>query len=358
MASGDLWKLLCNAFPYIPKPWEITVGDETEEAYQHGTSILGLSFSPDDSLLALAGGGCIPHVDGSIRLIDVATRKNVRTLRAHVCGVHDVSFDLQSGLLATASYDYAVHLWNLDAGDVIALLGSDDKTKGYSKFTREGSLLAIGEYAYYDGPHSIHLYDLKSQKKVFEYALPDEMGVGAMALSADSKYLAVVACDRDETTKPRLLVVQLGPFTVQVVKEHVFEGFQFFDLAFVGGNDRLVGGICDDSSGDFESGLIEIDVSSGEIGWSEQLGGIGVEIACHPDGSEIAVGYEGSLIRFYDPNGWQLLREHRFKADEEEGNICSLAYSNRGDLLAYGRSNCKFGILTLPAGDTPKDAAR
>lgn len=354
-ASDDLWEPLCEAFPGVPVGWKISDGDQTEEAYQHGTSILGLSFSPDDSLLALAGGGCIPGVDGSIRLIDVATKKNIRTLWAHVCGVHDVSFDLQSGLLATASYDYAAHLWNLDEGDVIFLIGGDDKTKGYSKFTRKGSLLAIGEYARYAGPHSIHLYDLKSQKKVFQYALPDELGVGAMALSSDSQHLALIASNQDETTESRLLVMRMGPFSVEIVKEHIFENFAFRALAFVGGNDRLVGGVCDDSSGDFETSLIEIDVSSGEILWSERLGEIRVEIACHPHASEIAVAYEELKIRFYDPNGWRLLREIQLKDDAPYEGICSLAYSNRGDLLAYGRSNGKFGILTLPARDERAD---
>lgn len=348
MALTDIWKRLCQSFRLAPANWEVTEGDETESAYQHGTSILGLSFSPDGSILALAGGGCIPGVDSSVRLIDVATKKNVRTLHAHVCGVHDVSFDPQTGILASASFDYAVHLWDLEKEDVIFLRGEDEKTKGYSRFTRDGSLLAIGEYDYYEAPHSFYVYDLKAQKNVFEHALPDELGVTSMSVSPDSTFLAVTACDQNQTKPSRLFLVQLGTF--EIVREHVFEDVGFYDLTFVDGH-RLIGGVSGGAFDEFESGLIEIDPHSGEIRWSELLGGIGVNLACLPHSTEIAVGFEGSKIRFYDSKDWKMIREHRFKGDDDLGGLCSLACSNDGDLLAYGLSTGEFGILEL-GGDS------
>jgi hypothetical protein len=343
MALNDIWKKLCQSFPQVPAQWGVMAGDETKGAYRHSTTILGLSFSPDDTILAVAGGGCIPGTDGSIRLVDVVTRKNVRTLHAHVCGVHEVSFDPQTGMLASASFDYAVHLWNLEKEDVIFLVGEDDKTKGYSRFAREGSLLAIGEYAYYGGPHSFYVYDLKAQKKVFEFALPDELGVTSMAFSPDSAFLAVTAGDQNDAKPSRLFLLQLGTF--EIVQEHIFEGVGLYDLAFVDGHHRLLAGVSGGPFGDFESGLIEIDASSGEIRWSEFLGGIGVNIDCRPNSSEVAVGFEDSMIRIYDSKDWQIVREHRWKEDDDSGSLCALAYSNRGDLLAYGLSTGEFGIL-------------
>jgi WD40 repeat protein len=344
MALFDFWRKLCRVFGYVPANWSISDGDQTDGPYRHGTSILGLSFSPDDQILALAGGGCIPGADGSIRLIDVATQKNVRTLHAHVCGVHDVSFDPQTGILASASFDYAVHLWDLEKEDVIFLRGQDDRTKGDSKFTRQGSLLAIGEYDYYSGPHSFYIYDLKRQKNVFEFVLPDGLGVTALALSPASTYLAVSAGDQNSTKPSRLYLVQLGSF--EIVREHVFEGLSFYDLSFAG-NDRLIGGVSDD---DYESHLLDIDVHTGAIRWRAKLGGIGVHLACHPTRNEVAVGFENPAIRIYDFSNWSILREHTYRAPEAVGSVCSLAYSNRGNLLAYGLSSGNFGILDVLAG--------
>jgi len=142
----DVWKKLTSAFNRVPANWEFRDGDDTDGPYVHGTSILTLSFAPDDSLLAIAGGGCLPYADSTIRLIDPVTKKNVRTLAGHVCGIHDLSFDIETGVLASASFDYSVFLWNLNKEDVIYLIGDDYKTKGYSRFTRTRSLLTIGEY--------------------------------------------------------------------------------------------------------------------------------------------------------------------------------------------------------------------
>lgn len=342
MSLNELWKRLCRSFERIPAGWKVIAGDQTEGAYRHGTSILGLSFSPDDSALALAGGGCLPGVDGSVRLVDVATRKNVKTLRAHVHGVHDVSFDPQTGILASASYDYAVHLWNLEANDVIFLVGEDDKTKGYSRFARTGSLLAIGEYAHYGGPHSLYVYDLQAQKKVFEIAMPDELGVTSVAFTPASDFIAVAAGHHDESTS-RLFVWRMDTF--QLIHEHQFEDVSFYDLAFVGGHTRLLAGVSGGPFDEFESGLIEIDVNSGEIRWSEFLGGIGVNIDSRPGSFEVAVGFENAVIRIYDSRDRRMIREYRLKEEGEQGRLSAIAFSNRGDLLAYGFSTGEFGIL-------------
>jgi WD40 repeat protein len=344
MALDDLWKKLCRSFPQVPAQWKVAAGSKTEGAYRHSTSILGLSFSPDDTVLAVAGGGCIPGTDGSIRLIDVATKKNVKTLHGHVCGVHDVSFDPPTGLLASASFDYAAHLWNLEKEDVIFLVGEDDKTKGYSRFAPEGSLLAIGEYAYYEGPHSFYVYDLKAQKKVFEMVLPDELGVSSMAFSPDSVFLAVTAEKQNDSEGSRLFLLRLA--TMEIVQEHPFPDVDFYDLAFVDDGRRLLAGVSGGTFDDFESGLIEIDASSGEIRWTELLGGIGVNIAGRPNSSEVAVGFEGPVLRIYDSKDWQIVREHRLREDDA-GRLCRLAYSNRGNLLAYGLSTGEFDILKL-----------
>jgi hypothetical protein len=141
--------------------------------------------------------------------------------------------------------------------------------------------LAIGEYDQYSGPHSFYIYDLKKQKKVFGFALPDGLGVTSLAPSPASSYLAVTAGDQNSTKPSRLYLVQLGSF--EIVREHVYEGFSFYDLAFAG-NDRLIGGVSDD---DYESHLLDIDVHTGAIRWREKLGGIGVHPACHPTRNEV-----------------------------------------------------------------------
>jgi WD40 repeat protein len=350
MDLPDLWQDLKQAIRLIPENWQVTAGDKSRGAYRHSTSVLALAFFPDDSVLVLAGGGALSGADGSIRLIDVSNGKNFATLHAHVCGVHDVAVDPQTGFVASASFDYAVHLWNLEDAEeknkVLFLRGEDDKTKGHCKFSRDGSLLAMGEYAYYEGPHSFYVYDLKTQKYVFEFALPDELGVTAMALSPDSKFLAVTANDRNGMAPTRFYLVRLDSF--EVVRERVFEDLDVSDLTFVEGHDRLLAGAAGGTFGDLRSGLIEFDSHTGEVHWQEDLGGITLNLACHPHATEFAVAYRDLNIRIYDARTRAVIREERVgKSVEKSGRLCSLAYSNSGDLLAYGMSNGKFGIFRL-----------
>lgn len=163
-----------------------------------------------------------------------------------------------------------------------------------------------------------------------------------MAISPDSTFLAVTARDQNQVKPSRLFLVQLGTF--EVVREHTFEEIGFYDLAFIKGHDRLLAGV-DGCFDDFESGLIEINPHSGEIVWKHLLGGIGVSLACRPHSSEVAVGFNGEDIRFYDSTDWCLLGEHRFKKENDSGRMCKVAYSPNGSLLAYGLSTGEFDII-------------
>jgi WD40 repeat protein len=336
----SIWQKLIKVFRMAPVNWCIESGAPTDGPYEHSTSILAIAWANDDSFLALAGGGCIPFTDGSVRIIDPHTKRNIKTLVAHVCGVHDVSIDPSTGMLASASFDYAVHLWNLDAEDIIFLRGEDGECKGFCEFSSAGSLLAIGEYDYYAGQHSFYIYSLPRQKNIFEQTLPHGMGVTAMSLSKDGNYLVVAARDQNEMQPTHLYIVQIS--SLEVVKEHVLdESIGFYDLVFTG-NGLEMAGLC--NGDEFEAVLHHIDGHSGKILGTMPVGGIGGALSMHPEGIELAVGNKDRNITFYSTSTWSVLRT-RPPQPEEQGSICSLAYSRDGKRLAYGLSSGFFDII-------------
>ncbi len=74
----------------------------------HANSVIGVSFSPDGKMLASAS------YDNTVKLWDTGTGKQIKTLTGHKNGVIGVSFSPDGKMLASASADNTVKLWKRD----------------------------------------------------------------------------------------------------------------------------------------------------------------------------------------------------------------------------------------------------
>src|SRR5947209_5786280 len=76
----------------------------------HTDLVYSVAFSPDGKLLASAS------FDNTVKLWDFAARKELRTLKGHDKPVYSVAFSPDGKLLASASQDQTIRLWHVADG--------------------------------------------------------------------------------------------------------------------------------------------------------------------------------------------------------------------------------------------------
>jgi WD40 repeat protein/transcriptional regulator with XRE-family HTH domain len=150
----------------------------------HQGPVYGAAFSPDGGLLATASA------DRTVRLWDVVQRRQVGTLAGHTDTVVGVAFSPSGNLLATVGTDHTVRLWEVASRrQVDNLPGAASRLTGVA-FSPDGRLLAVsGE------DRTVRLWDMTTHRQVGTLAGHTD-AVEAVAWSPDGRTLASAGADR------------------------------------------------------------------------------------------------------------------------------------------------------------------
>src|SRR5262249_50567619 len=96
--------------------WDAASGKQLLVLEGHGTTVAAVAFSPDGHRLATAGN------DWRARLWDAASGKQLTVLEGHTAQLAAVAFSPDSGRVATASYDGTARLWDAATGKQLDML--------------------------------------------------------------------------------------------------------------------------------------------------------------------------------------------------------------------------------------------
>jgi WD40 repeat protein len=110
--------------------------------FAYTIDLLAPRFSPDGSRLAVANTGNA----GQVSILNVATNKVVTVLTAHTGQVEDIAYSPNGKLLATASIDHTVRIWDAHTGRPLRILDHPDPVDAVA-FSPNSTTIATLDYA-------------------------------------------------------------------------------------------------------------------------------------------------------------------------------------------------------------------
>jgi WD40 repeat protein len=144
----------------------------------HTGAVTSVAYSPDGRLLASAS------VDKTIRIWDVGSSLSIRALRGHRDFVESIAYSPAGRILASGSRDTTVKLWDTLSGSELRNLAGHSATVSSVAFSSDGKILSSGSW-----DKTIKLWDVASGR-VLRVLKGHTAPVFSIAFSPDGRTLA------------------------------------------------------------------------------------------------------------------------------------------------------------------------
>jgi predicted NACHT family NTPase len=179
LASGSLDKTI--------KIWNMSTGQEIRTLNGHSIAVFSVAFSPDGRTLASGSG------DKTIKIWNMATGQEILTLNGHSELVLSVAFSPDGRTLASGSWDKTIKIWNILTGQEIRTLNVHSDSVHSVAFSPDGRTLASGS-----GDKTIKIWNMATGQEIRTLNGHSDL-VLSVAFSPDGKTL--VSGSRDSTIK-------------------------------------------------------------------------------------------------------------------------------------------------------------
>ncbi|WP_430013942.1 hypothetical protein ACQY1Y_02925 [Microcystis ichthyoblabe FBCC-A1114] len=288
------------------KLWNIRTGKEIRTLQGHNSRVSSVSFSRDGKTLASGSD------DKTIKLWNVETGQEIRTFKGHNSRVFSVSFSRDGKTLASGSDDKTIKLWNVETGQEIRTFKGHNSIVYSVSFSRDGKTLASGS-----DDKTIKLWNVETGQEIRTFK-GHNGSVFSVSFSPDGKTLATSS--GDNTIK--LWNVETG----QEIR--TLSGHNSFvrSVSFSSDGKTLATG-----SGDKTIKLWNIETGQ-EIRTLSGHNSFVRSVSFSSDGKTLATGSGDKTIKLWNIETGQEIRT--FKGHNKP--ISSVSFSSNGKTLATG----------------------
>jgi WD40 repeat protein len=286
----------------------------------HHRGITSIAFTRDSKLVATGS------LDKTIKIWDVATGFQIRTLSGHTKEVTSVAFSPDGHLLASGSFDYTARVWDVSTGELRFMVTHSLAVQSVA-ISPDGRILATAGL-----DRLIMLWDLATGQQIRKPLSGHGGNVSSIAFSPNGKILASSSWDKTV----RLWDVSTG----QLIEPPLQAGIALMSVAF-SPNGRMVV-----SGGSFS--IVKVwDVASGRELYTVNAGAERiVSLAFSPDGKFLASGsnnLEGQTVKVWDADTGR--EAEAFRTFLHKPRVSALAFSADNNTLAIGDE--EQGVVSL-----------
>lgn len=172
---------------------EMYISDETDATGDvilllgHSKPVMSAAFSPDNSLIASAS------VDRTVKIWDAKTGVELSTLQGHTGSVFSVCFSLNTNRIASGSSDTTIKIWDVESSTEVSALQSPAeclRIVSSVALSLDGRRIASG---WEDG--TVQIRDSETGKNIRTLQHKSANGIWWLAFSPDGRHIAAETLD-------------------------------------------------------------------------------------------------------------------------------------------------------------------
>jgi WD40 repeat protein len=299
--------------------------------------IYALDYSPDGSMLAVAGGANFCGGDDdlqtfAIHILSSATHEVLYSLEGHHCAVNEVDWSPSSDRLVSSSSDGSVRIWNVQAEQQLAAFGATAAGVEHSSFQGASWNPAGAWVASYEGIAAILIDPIHGDaaKVLITEVSQEPHFLTSISWSPDGNTLAAgTAGDTIQFWDVRTNEAQLEPtLTISNISARSIAWNPRGNQLAVGGRDGM---------------LRLLNVTTGNVlpileGHTQAI----IAVQWDATGERIATGSRDQTIRV-----WDLATEETIKMDIYTGSVYAVSWQPNHDTVAFGGEGDASGDATV-----------